>query len=169
VQPQSYPGRGLSRTTLVLHLLLLAGLGVLTVVPLVVGGVAWVVALWAGVGMVLAIGVLVYRVARSGGSLKITRELMAFEGERIYFRDIEAVERGRPDRANQTFRVEVRTREKVHRLDLMDYRMEPGSMPSFLEALRHEVATRKSEQGPGAEDPTGPSEPPVRSGSPGGE
>jgi len=33
-------------------------------------------------------------VAKSGGSPKIAGELMAFGGERIYFRDIEAVEGG---------------------------------------------------------------------------
>ena len=71
-----------------------------------------------------------------GGSLKITPELMAFGGERIYFRDIEAVERGLPDRANQTFRVEVRTREGVHRLDLMAYRIYPESSARPAEELQ---------------------------------
>jgi hypothetical protein len=145
VDPQTHAGRGLSKTSLVLNLALLAWLGVLTIVPLLVGGPARFVSLLAGLGLVLAIGVLVFRVAKSGGSLKITRELMAFGGERIYFRDIEAVERGFPDRANLTFRVEVRTRERVHHLDLMDYRIEPTAMPALLEDLRGEVARRRAD------------------------
>lgn len=145
MEPQTYPGQGLSRASLILHLLLLGWLGVLTIVPLVVGGLARYLALVAGLGLVVAVGVLVYRVAKSGGSLKVTRELLAFGGDRIYYRDIEAVERGLPDRANQTFRVEVRTREKVHRLDLRDYRIEPAVMPALLEDLRSEVARRKAE------------------------
>jgi hypothetical protein len=137
---QIYPGRGLSTTSLILSVALLVWLGVLTVVPLVVGGPARFLSLPAGMGLVVAIGVLVYRVAKAGGSLKITPELMAFGGERIYFRDIEAVERGLADRANQTFRVEVRTRERVHRLDLMAYRIDPEAMPALLEGLQGEVA-----------------------------
>jgi hypothetical protein len=160
VEPQTHPGRGLSKTSLVLNLFVLAWLGVLTLVPLVVGGPARFVALLGGVGLVAAIGVLVFRVAKSGGSLKINRELMAFGGERIYFRDIESLERGLPDRANQTFRIEVRTRERVHRLDLMDYRIDPAAMPALLEALRSEVDRRKeaglsrpSRHGPGEVEP----------------
>lgn len=140
---QTYPGRGLSRTSLVLSVAVLAWLGILTVVALVVGGPARFVSLLTGLGMVVAIGVLVYRMAKAGGSLKVTPELVAFGGERIYFRDIEGVERGLPDRANQTFRVEVRTRERVHYLDLMAYRMDPDGMPALLEELRREVAHRK--------------------------
>lgn len=143
MQPQTYPGRGLSRTSLILSVALLAWLGVLTMVALVVGGAARFVALPTSIGMVVTIIVQVYRLASRGGSLKVTPELMAFGGERIYFRDIEAVERGLPDRANQTFRVEVRTREGVHRLDLMAYRIDPEAMPVLLEELQREVAHRK--------------------------
>lgn len=143
MQPQTYPGRGLSRTSLVLSVAVLVWLGVLTVVALVVGGPARFLSLLTGVGMVVAIGVLVYRMARAGGSLKVTRELIAFGGERIYFRDVQAVERGLPDRANQTFRIDVRTRERVYRLDLMDYRIEPGAMPALLEELQARVAQQR--------------------------
>jgi predicted membrane channel-forming protein YqfA (hemolysin III family) len=143
VHAQTYPGRGLSRTSLILSVAVLAWLGVLTVVALVVGGAARFLSLLTGLGMVVAIGVLVYRMAKAGGSLKVTRELMAFGGERIYFRDIEGVERGLPDRGNQTFRVEVRTRERVHHLDLMAFRMEPEAMPALLEELQREVAQRR--------------------------
>jgi len=153
VQPQSYRGRGLSRMTLVLHLFLLGCLGGLTIVPLVMGGAAARgVALLAGVGWVLAIGVLVHQVAKRGGSLKIAPDLMAFGGERIYLRDIESVERGRPDRSNQTFRVEVRTRERVHHLDLMDYCIEGTAMPALLDGLRHAVARGRGEGSPSCTD-----------------
>ena len=163
MEPQTHPGRGLSKTSLVLHTLLLGALGGLTVAPLVVGGPARFVALLAGLGLVVAIGVLVFRVAKSGGSLKINRELMAFGGERIYFRDIESLERGLPDRANQTFRIEVRTGDTVHRLDLMDYHIDPAAMPALLEGLRSEVSRRTGEGTPVTPPPDAPASPGPRS------
>lgn len=157
MQPQTYPGRGLSRMSLILSVAVLAWLGILTVVALVVGGPARFLSLLTGLGMVVAIGVLVYRMAKAGGSLKVTRDLIAFGGERIYFRDIESMERGLPDRANQTFRVEVRTRERVHHLDLMDYRIEPDAMPALLAELQEWVAALTPP--PGAPAPPGPRSP----------
>lgn len=164
MQPQTYPGRGLSKTSLVLSAGLFLWMGILTVVSLAVGGPARFVALLTSLGMVATIGVLVYRAASRGGSLKITPELVAFRGERIFLRDIESVERGAPDRANQTFRVEVRTRDRVHRVDLMDYRIDPAAMPGIVEALQREVALGKGvSPGPLTPPPGAPASPGPRS------
>lgn len=136
MQPQTYPALRLSKANILWNVILMGFWGVIAAALLGMGGLVRMFGILLAVGWVAGIVAFIRWLTKSRGTLRITDEFVVFGGNRIYYKDMESIERGSPDRTGASFQVIIRTPERRFPLDLGEYAIDPAWFGSVLDDMR---------------------------------